>query len=125
MFMAKRTGSKNHIAGKKVSGTHTSVIDGVTKILSKFSGRGWFVSVRAGEITTGKKVGGGVPFVSVKRHQNIQQKNTLTLTFKRSGVIQKIYVQVNDFEKNSVEVLADMKEIVAREWKGAELVDRI
>ena len=123
--MAKKFGGKKHIAGKLVSGTHTSVIEGAPKILNRAAGKSWFVSVRPGEITAGKKVGGGTPFVSVKRHQNEVQKNTLTLTFKRAGVIQKIYVQVNDLEKNMAVILADLREIVEREWKGAELVDRL
>ncbi len=105
---------------KLIRGTHTSVIEGVPSILNKFVGYGWFVSARPGEITTGKKVGGGAPFVSVKRHSNTAQKNTLTLTFKRSGVIQKIYIEVNELEKNLSVIMADMKEIVAKVWKGAE-----
>ena len=123
--MAKKIGGKNHVAGKKVSGGHTSVIDGASKILNKFANCNWFVSVRPGEITTGKKVGGGNPFVSVKKHQNILQKNTLTLTLKRAGVIQKIYVEVKDLEQNLEAIISDMKEIIANEWKGAELINRI
>jgi hypothetical protein len=123
--MAKKSGNKNHIAGKNVSGSHTSVIDGVAKVINKFATKDWFISVRAGIITTGKKVGGGVPFISAKRHSNILQKNTLTLTFKRSGVIQKIYVQVNDLEKNQEQILSDISSIISDLWGGAELKDRL
>ena len=114
--MAKKSGNKKHIAGKNVSGSHTSVIDGVAKIINKFATKDWFISVRAGIITTGKKVGGGVPFVSVKRHSNILQKNTLTLTFKRAGVIQKIYIQVNDLEKNQEKILSEISSIISKQW---------
>jgi len=124
-FMAKKIGGKNHVAGSRVSGGHTTVINGVAKILNRFAGQGWFVSVRPGEITTGKKVGGGAPFVSVKRHQNILQKNTLTLTFKRSGVVQKIYIQVVDLEKNMQVIIGDMAGIIKDLWKGAKLIDRM
>ncbi len=109
---------------KLLKGTHTSFIDGAAVIVNRFAGMAWFVSVRAGQITTGKKVGGGAPFVSVKRHTDSQHKNTFLLTFKRAGVIQKIYVQVHELEKNAPAILADMREIVAKEWKGAELVVR-
>jgi hypothetical protein len=123
--MAKKIGGKNHIAGKAVSGGHTSVIDGVSKILNKFSTRSWFVSVRPGEITTGKKVGGGSPFVSLKRHQNELQKNTLTLTFKRSGVIQKIYIETRSLDVNIENIISEMTEIIEDMWNGAKLINRI
>lgn len=123
--MPKKIGGKSHISGKLVSGGHTSVIDGVSKILNRFSTKDWFISVRPGEITTGKKVGGGSPFVSVKRHQNSVQKNTLTLTFKRSGVIQKIYIQTDDLDKNLRIILADMAETIDNLWNGAKLINRI
>jgi hypothetical protein len=123
--MAKKSGNKNHIAGKNVSGSHTSVIDGVAKVINKFATKAWFISARAGIITTGNKVGGGKLFVSAKRHSNILQKNTLTLTFKRVGVIQKIYIQVDDLETNKEQILADMSVIISDLWGGAELKSKI
>lgn len=123
--MAKKLGNKRHVAGKKVSGGHTSVIEGASKLLNRFATKEWFVSVRPGEITTGKKVGGGKPFVSVKRHQNAMQKNTLTLTFKRSGVIQKIHIEVKGLENNLDTILKDMTEVIEYHWNGAELINRI
>jgi hypothetical protein len=123
--MSKKFRSKNHISGQQVSGGHTSVIDGVSKILNRAAGKEWFISVRPGEISTGKKVGGGTPFVSVKKHKNPVQKNTLTLSFKRSGVIQKIYIQVKELDKNIELIIRDLSQIVNEEWKGAELINRI
>jgi len=115
----------NHISGKAVSGGHTTVIDGVSAVVAKFAALPWFVSVRAGIITTGKKVGGGAPFVAVRRHKNEIQANTLELTFKRSGVVQKIYVQVEKLDENMVVIIADMEKIVYKLWKGAEFINRI
>ncbi len=123
--MPKKITSKNHIAGKIVSGGHTTIINGVSKILNRFTTKQWFISVRPGEITTGRKVGGGAPFISVKRHQNPLQKNTLTLTFKRSGVIQKIYIEVKDLDNNMEIIIKDMSEITETVWKGAKLLNRI
>lgn len=123
--MSKKIGGKNHIAGKKVSGTHTSVIDGVTKVINRFAAKEWFISVRPGEITTGKKVGGGTPFVSVRKHRNEVQKNTLTLTFKRAGVVQKIYIQTKELDDNFETIINDMAKIIEDYWKGAKLINRI
>jgi hypothetical protein len=122
--MSNKSGSKNHLSGKILSGSHTTVIDGVSKVIEKFSKEDWFVSVRAGEIITGKKIGGGNHFVSIKKHKNELYKNTLELIFKRSGVIQKIYVQVENLDTNYNNIFDKMSKIISDIWKSAELIKR-
>jgi hypothetical protein len=112
---------KGHISGKHVSGTHTSVIDGADAILKKMHGKFWFVSARPREIVVDR---GGRASITVKRHINTMYANTLTVTFRKSGTVQKVDVVVLNLEKNMVVVIHDMQKIAEKIMRGAEFYDR-
>jgi|SRR6185369_8366076 len=113
---------KGHISGKKVSGTHTSVIDGADAVIKKMGSKSWFVSARAREIVVDR---GGKASVTVKRHINVVYRNTLTITFRKSGTVQKIDVVVQDLDENLTEITEDIRNIAARQMCGAEFYNRV
>lgn len=112
---------KGHISGKRVSGTHTSVIDGADDVLKKMAMKPWFVSARPREIIVDR---GGAPSITIKRHVNEVYRNTLTLTFRKSGTVQKVDVVVENLEENSAAIVKDIHTIAARIMRGAEIYDR-
>lgn len=119
--MAKKPlgGSKGHISGAGVSGRHTTVIEGVDKILRRLSTKEWFDSVQPMQIIAEKSIGGGGRYVDIKRHPDTKFKNTLMLTFKKSGAVQKVAVRAENLETQLAQATADIESTVAREWRGA------
>ena len=116
--------SKGHIVGDKVTGGHTTVIEGADKAIKKLAKNPWFVSVRPNEISADKSVGGGQPFVAISPYRNSTHKNTITLTFKRAGMVQKIDLVVNNWERDKDTVINDITKIVTKEWNGARTYNR-
>ena len=117
--------SKGHIAGKKVTGGHATVIDEADKVIKKIAKQTWFVSVRPNEIKADKSVGGGQPFIAISPYRNNTHKNTITLTFKRSGMVQKIDICVSDWQNNQNTIINDITKIVSKEWNGAKTYNRL
>jgi len=112
---------KGHISGKQVTGRHTTVIDGVDKILKKIAKKPWFESARPREIIVDR---GGAQSITIKRHVNETHRNTLTLTFRKTGSVQKIDVFVQNLEDNIEVIVTDIKTIAAKAMRGAEIYDR-
>ena len=112
---------KGHITGKRVSGTHTSVIDGADEVLKKMHSKDWFVSARPREIIVDR---GGNTSITLKRHVNTTYKNTLTITFRKSGTVQKVDVVIAELETNLATAIADIRKIAAKIMRGAKVYDR-
>ncbi len=112
---------KGHISGRKVAGTHTSVIDGADRLLKKISTKEWFISARPREIIIDR---GGTPSITIKRHSNTAYQNTLTLTFRKTGSVQKVDIVVANLTENIAGITEDIKTIAAKNMRGAEIYDR-
>lgn len=112
---------KGHISGKHVAGTHTSVIDGADTMLKKMAAKHWFVSARPREIVVDR---GGSGSITIKRHINETYRNTLTLTFRKSGSVQKVDVVVMELDQNIAAIVKDIRTIAAKIMRGAEIYDR-
>lgn len=114
-------GKKGHIAGKHVSGGHTTVIDGVDAVIKKMADKEWFVSARPREVVVDR---GGKISIAIKRHVNPAYRNTLTITFRKSATVQKIDVVARGIEDNLVNIVEDIRRIAAKYMRGAEIYDR-
>jgi len=116
--------SKGHIVGDKVTGGHTTVIEGADKVIKRMAKKSWFVSVRPNEISADRSVGGGQPFVAIAPYKNKTHKNTITLTFKRAGVVQRVDIGVSNWEADKTIIINDITQIVTKEWNGARTYNR-
>jgi hypothetical protein len=112
---------KGHVHGSKVSGGHSTLIDGADAVVKKLGLLSWFESVRPGEITVAK---GGKPSMTVRRHANATHQNTLKLIFRKSGSVQVVYVHVRDLETSLATIVSDIARVVDKELRGAEVYDR-
>jgi len=112
---------KGHISGNQVTGRHTTVIDGADEILKKMARNPWFESARPGQIIVDR---GGTQSITIKRHIDATHRNTLTLTFRKPGSVQKIDVVVQGLEENIEVIVADIEAIAAKAMRGAEIYDR-
>jgi hypothetical protein len=112
---------KGHVDGMKVSGGHTTLIDGTDGAVKKIRNMPWLESVRPAEINPAH---GGKVSVTIRRHANAVHKNTLKLIFRKSGAAQDIYIHVRDLDANLSTVVSDISEIVRKELRGADVYDR-
>lgn len=115
---------KGHIAGSQVTGGHTTVFDGADTILKKLASKNWFFSVQPMQVHADRSVGGGQPFVAIQRHQNPIHANTLTLTFKKAGIVQKVNLRVINLEENGESIIQDITDVVYKTW-NAKTYNRI
>jgi hypothetical protein len=113
---------KGHITGRRVSGGHTTVIDGADAVLKKMAGKDWFVSARPREVVVDR---GGKASITIKRHVNGTYRNTLTITFRKSASVQKVDVVAINLEENIAGIVEDIKTIAAKAMHGAEIYDRV
>src|SRR3954451_919791 len=69
---------KGHVHGSKVSGGHTTLIDGADAVVKKLGVLPWFESVRPGIISVAK---GGKLSVTIRRPGDATHVNTVKLIF--------------------------------------------
>lgn len=112
---------KGHVHGTKVSGGHSTLIDGADAVVKKLGDLPWFGSVRPGVISSAR---GGKPSVTVRRRGDATHANTLKLTFRTKGSVQDVYLHVRDLEANLPAAVSDIVRVVGRELRGAAVYDR-
>src|SRR3954467_15002579 len=112
---------KGHVHGTKVSGGHSTLVDGADAVVKKLGALPWFGSVRPGVISSAR---GGKLSVTVRRHGDGTHANTLTLTFRTKGSVQDVYLHVRDLEANLPTTVSDIVRVVGRELRGAAAYDR-
>jgi hypothetical protein len=112
---------KGHVHGTKVSGGHSTLVDGADAVVKKLGALSWFGSVRPGVISAAR---GGKPSVTVRRHGDATHVNTVKLTFRTKGSVQDVYLHVRDLESNLPTIVSDIVRIVGRALRGAAVYDR-
>ena len=112
---------KGHVHGSKVSGGHSTLIDGADAVVKKLGVLPWFESVRPGIISVAK---GGKLSVTIRRYADGTHVNTVKLIFRTKGSVQDVYLHVRDMETNLPAVVSDILRVVGKEWRGAVVYDR-
>src|SRR5947209_8546929 len=112
---------RGHVHGSKVSGGHTTLIDGADAVVKKLGVLAWFESVRPGVISVAR---GGKPSVTIRCPGDATHVNTLKLTFRTKRSVQDVYLHVRDMGKNLPSVMGDILRVVGKEWRGAVVYDR-
>jgi hypothetical protein len=112
---------KGHVHGTKVSGGHSTLIDGADAVVKRLGALPWFGSVRPGVISAAR---GGKPSVTVRRHGDATHVNTVKLIFRTKGSVQDVYLHVRDLEANLPTIVSDVVRVVGRELRGAAVYDR-
>ena len=112
---------RGHVHGSKVSGGHTTLIDGADAVVKKLGVLPWFESVRPGVISVAK---GGQLSVTLRRPAEATHVNTLKLTFRTKGSVQDVYLQVRNLATDLQAVVSDILRVVGKEWRGAVVYDR-
>src|SRR5436190_12608987 len=112
---------KGHVHGSKVSGGHTTLIDGADVVVKKLGVLPWFESVRPGVISVAS---GGKLSVIIRRHADATHVNTVKLIFRTKGSVQDVYLHVREMEANLPAVVGDILRVVGKEWRGAVVYDR-
>jgi hypothetical protein len=112
---------KGHVHGSKVSGGHSTLIDGADAVVKKLGALPWFESVRPGVISVAR---GGKLSVIIRRHANATHVNTVKLIFRTKGSVQDVYLHVKDLETNLPTIVSDVFRVVGKELRGAVVYDR-
>ncbi len=112
---------KGHVHGSKVSGGHSTLIDGADAVVKKLGVLSWFESVRPGIISVAK---GGKLSVTIRRHANATHVNTVKLIFRTKGSVQDVYLHVREMDTNLPAVVSDILRVVGKELRGAVVYDR-
>src|SRR5262245_60134333 len=112
---------RGHVHGSKVSGGHTTLIDGADAVVKKLGGLAWFESVRTGVISVAK---GGHRSVTIRRYADGTHANTVKLILRTKRSVQDVYLRVHDMETNLPAVVGDIVRVVGKEWRGAVVYDR-
>jgi hypothetical protein len=112
---------KGHVHGSKVSGGHTTLIDGADAVVKKLGVLPWFESVRPGVISVAR---GGKPSVTIRRHADATRVNTVKLIFRTKGSVQDVYLHVREMETDLPAVVGDILRVVGKQWRGAVVYDR-
>src|SRR5262249_53968938 len=112
---------RGHVHGSKVSGGHTTLIDGADAVVKKLGGLSWFESVRTGVISVAT---GGHRSVTIRRYAGGTHANTVKLIFRTKRSVQDVYLRVHDMETNLPAVVGDIVRVVGKEWRGAVVYDR-
>src|SRR5436305_12131620 len=103
---------KGHVHGSKVSGGHTTLIDGADAVVKKLGALPWFESVRPGIISVAR---GGKPSVTIRRHADATHANTVKLIFRTKGSVQDVFLHVRDMAADLPAVVGDILRVVGRE----------
>jgi hypothetical protein len=112
---------KGHVHGSKVSGGHSTLIDGADAVVKKLGVLPWFESVRPGVISAAR---GGKLSVTIRRHAEARLANTLKLIFRTKRGVQDVFLHVREMEANLPAVVSDIIRVVGKEWRGAVVHDR-
>ncbi len=112
---------RGHVHGSKVSGGHSTLIDGADAVVKKLGVLPWFESVRPGVISVAR---GGKLSVTIRRPADGTHVNTVKLIFRTKGSVQEVYLHVREMEKNLPTVVGDIRRVVGKEWRGAAVYDR-
>jgi hypothetical protein len=112
---------KGHVHGPKVSGGHSTLIDGADAVVKKLGVCPWFEAVRPGIISVAK---GGQLSVTVRRYADGTHANTVKLIFRTKGSVQDVYLHVREMETDLPAVVSDIRRVVGKELRGAVVYDR-
>lgn len=112
--------SARHINGEKVSGRHTTVIDGVKPLLEQLSGQDWLESIRLGAIHQAR---GGRAAVNIRRHADAVRRNTIKLIIRSAGAAQDVFLHVHALEGNETVIAEGIRAAVDRSLRHADVHD--
>ncbi len=87
---------RGHVHGSKVSGGHSTLIDGADAVVKKLGVLPWFESVRPGVISVAR---GGTLSLTIRRPADGTHVNTLKLIFRTKGSVQEVYLHVREMGK--------------------------
>ncbi len=112
---------KGHVHGDRVSGGHTTLIDGADDVVRGLGRLSWFDTVRPSVI---KHARGGSPSVTIRLHNDPNHRDALKLIFRKSGSAQDVYLHVPDLNGNLRNVIADITRVVGERLHGIDVHDR-
>ena len=113
--------TKNHVSGDRVSGGHTTLIDGADRVVKKLGNTSWFHLVQPGVIRNARR---GKASVTIRFHIDEAHKETLKLIFRRPGSAQNVYLHVPGLHEKLGEVVADITRVVGEKLRGIAIYDR-
>ena len=114
--------SKNHISGKKIQGSHTTIIDKGAGFLRSLENEPWLSSIRAGIISNARRA--AQKSLSIKTpHNGALHKNTLKLVLRTSSKAQEIFVEVKRGNQWTA-IIDAIKEKARKKLKGFDIYVR-
>lgn len=114
-------GQKGHFHGKKLQGTHTTIIGDFERVLNYLEPEEWFESARTGKIENIDSK--GQPFVRLTLpNKNSSAPQSIIVDVRKNRTIQQILIQVEggDFTKATPRII----EAVRKKLKGMTIIDR-